>query len=61
MARGWLLRAWVTAAALVTLSTGPVSAQTPALPEVVNFEDAVQRAIAANPTVERAATTVRDA
>jgi outer membrane protein len=61
MARGWLLRAWVTAAALVTLSTGPVSAQTPALPEVVNFEDAVQRAIAANPTVERAATTVRNA
>jgi outer membrane protein len=56
------LRALVTSATLVTLMSGAVAAQTPAAaPEVVSFEDAVQRAIAANPTVERAATTVRNA
>ncbi len=42
--------------------SAPTAAQPPmVLPEVVSFADAVQRAIAANPTVERAATSVMNA
>ena len=62
MASARLLRPWVTATTLVALLAGPAAAQTPApVTDVVSFEDAVLRAIAANPTVERAATTVRSA
>ena len=47
---------------LATLAAGPAAAQPPmVVPEVVSFADAVQRAIAANPTVERAATVVMNA
>ena len=53
--------AWVTTAALLALLAGPATAQVPPVPDVVGFEDAVQRAIAASPTVERAATAVRGA
>jgi outer membrane protein len=60
MANGAPHRVSVTATALLALLAGPAAAQTPAT-DVVSFEDAVQRAIAANPTVERAATTVRNA
>lgn len=42
--------------------SAPTAAQPPmVVPEVVSFADAVQRAIAANPTVERAATSVMNA
>ncbi|MGD9904362.1 MAG: TolC family protein [Vicinamibacterales bacterium] len=58
-----VIRASVTAVALVALSARPLAGQTssPLVPEVVSFDAAVQRAIAANPTVERAATAVRSA
>lgn len=51
------LIAW---ASLVTLVAARASAQTTPV-EAVSFEEAVQRAIATNPTVERAATSVRTA
>ena len=61
----------VLAAALVAALAGAAGAQTPApaLPsaqpapgaDVLAFDEAVQRAIAANPTAERAATAVRSA
>jgi outer membrane protein TolC len=52
----------VVLALSATLAAQGVLAQTPAATlEAVSFEDAVQRAIAASPTVERAATAVRSA
>ncbi len=56
-------RASLTAVALVALVVVPVAAQAPPpiVADVVGFDDAVRRAIAANPTVERAATAVRSA
>lgn len=47
-------------AAVAMWLAGPAAAQPPA-PAAVGFDDAVQRAIAANPTVERAATAVQSA
>lgn len=58
-----VVRTPLAAVVLVALSVVTTTAQTPPLvgADVVGFDDAVQRAIAANPTVERAATAVRSA